>query len=160
MFQLSETEEKGEKIQSQYKATIKKRLSTEQFKCGEERGGERWGEKPGGAGVTRELPRKNKTVELTLSSFAPGKQSCQSDADWKQGHWKKVTEQRQQHCDAEKVRMRMQPALGLSSCPKAATCASPRESRERAPRLMSNSAFPTGRKICFSFMSALKKTLV
>lgn len=41
MFQLSETEEKGGKIQSQYKATIKKRLSTEKFKCGKERGGER-----------------------------------------------------------------------------------------------------------------------
>lgn len=40
MFQLSENEEKGKKW-SQYKATEKKRLSTEKFKCGEEREGER-----------------------------------------------------------------------------------------------------------------------
>jgi len=77
MFQLSETEEKKGKnpvtIQSNNK---EKAEHTEIQMWGRERGRE-VRKKQGGGRVTRELPSKNKTVELTLSSFAPGKHSCQ-----------------------------------------------------------------------------------
>lgn len=75
MFQLSETEARRGEIQSQYKATIKAEHREIQM-WGRERGSE-VRKKQGDGGVTSELPSKKKTIELTLSSFAPGKHSCQ-----------------------------------------------------------------------------------
>lgn len=79
MFQLSETEEKGKKNPVTTQSNNRGKAEHREIQMWRRERGKELRKKQGvGDGrVTRELPSKNKKVGFILSSFAPGKHSCQ-----------------------------------------------------------------------------------